>query len=706
MASRQASGGSKVTDKTLARPRTNALAAFWSAHGRMLAVLWACSLIPYLNSFGGGLPLDNNLAVNADPRIRAATWDNIRTIFTSDYWFTNLGPDLYRPVTTLTYLFNYSVFGNGANPAGYHVFNWLLQAVNVMLVYLLGMAIFEEATLAAFTAVLWAAHPLLTESVTNIVGRADELAGFGVLAGLLLYVRVRDGKSASRGWMLAGLAAAVGVGMFSKENAIAVIAVIALWDLAFPAVVSWKARAQAYAAVAAPIALYFLARWQALSAVNTGSTSPVDNPLIGSAFWVARLTAVKVIGKYLWLFAWPAHLSADYSYNQIPVVADWQGLLALAFCLGAVAAAALCLRWREKRPCAALFFLIGFSFVTLAPVANVFLLIGTIMAERFMYLPAIALAALLAMAIREAARRFAPDRSRAAAVVVGVIALAFAARTLERNEDWLSERALWTASVVAVPNSFKPHMSLARDALDSKNPSLDRAAAEADSAVGIVSSLPDDRNNARPYSTAGEADRRKGDSLPDGPARAKWYQKALAVLLRGKEIDAIDKRNIIRVSAQHGRTVTVAGWGPVYLELGRAYLRLGEPAKAIEELQYGRAIRPGWAFSDEMARAYVQLSDPRRAELTLMEGLIADPSASVLSSRLAGLYGQFEAQSCALRRAGDGSSVDFACPMVHDQFCTAARNISALHANAGSREEAAVTVRTAEEMGCPASLFQ
>jgi hypothetical protein len=671
-----------------------------------LAVLWACSLIPYLNSFGGGLPLDNNLAVNADARIRAVTWDNIRTIFTSDYWFTNLGPDLYRPVTTLTYLFNYSVLGNGAHPAGYHVFNWLLQAVNVTLVYLLGMAIFEEISLAAFTAVLWAAHPLLTESVTNIVGRADELAAFGVLAGLLFYVRVRDGRTSRRGWMLAGLAAAVGVGMFSKENAIAVIAVMAVWDLAFPSAVSWRARAQAYVAAAAPIALHFVARWQALSAVNTGSTSPVDNPLIGSDFWVARLTAVKVIGKYLWLFAWPAHLSADYSYNQIPVSADWRGVLALGICLGGVAAAALCLRWREKRPYAALVFLTGFFFVTLAPVANVFLLIGTIMAERFMYLPAIALAALLAMAIREAARRFAPDRRQAAVVVVGVIALALAGRTLERNEDWLNERALWTASSIVAPNSFKPHMSLARDALDSKSPALDRAVAEADRAVEIVSSLTDSRNNARPYSTAGEADRRKGDSLPEGPARAQWYRKALTVLLRGKQIDAVDKQNIIRVSAQHGRTVRVAGWGPVYLELGRVYLRLGEPAKAIEELQYGRAIRPGWAFSDEMARAYVQLSDPRRAELTLMEGVIADPSAGVLSSRLAALYAQFEAQSCALRGGTGAAPVDFACPIVHDQFCTAARNMSALHANAGGREEAAVTVRTAEEMGCPASLFQ
>ena len=45
-----------------------------------------------------------------------------------------------------------------------------------------------------------------------------------------------------------------------------------------------------------------------------------ENPLVGAGFLVARLTAIKVIGKYLSLFFWPARLSADYSYNAVPLV--------------------------------------------------------------------------------------------------------------------------------------------------------------------------------------------------------------------------------------------------------------------------------------------------------------------------------------------------------------------------------------------------
>ena len=47
-----------------------------------------------------------------------------------------------------------------------------------------------------------------------------------------------------------------------------------------------------------------------------------DNPMARRRILTIRLTAIKVIGKFLWLFVWPAGLSADYSYNAIPLF-DW-----------------------------------------------------------------------------------------------------------------------------------------------------------------------------------------------------------------------------------------------------------------------------------------------------------------------------------------------------------------------------------------------
>ena len=91
------------------------------------------------------------------------------------------------------------------------------------------------------------------------------------------------------------------------------------------------------------------------------------------------------------LLFWPGRLSADYSYNQIPLIhaGDLGALAGVAVCIG-VAAVGIGAFFRNKP----VFFFVGLFFVALAPVCNVFLKIGTIMAERFLYLPALGFAGL------------------------------------------------------------------------------------------------------------------------------------------------------------------------------------------------------------------------------------------------------------------------------------------------------------------------
>ena len=133
--------------------------------------------------------MDNAAIIGQDPRIRSATAQNLAAILDGGYRYNNPNVGLYRPLTTFSYLVNYALLGNASRPAGYHWVNLALHGVNVALVYALGITVFAEATPAFTLAAIWGLHPVLTESVTNIVGRADLLAAFGVLAGLLCYVK-------------------------------------------------------------------------------------------------------------------------------------------------------------------------------------------------------------------------------------------------------------------------------------------------------------------------------------------------------------------------------------------------------------------------------------------------------------------------------------------------------------------------------------
>ncbi len=419
-----------------------------------MLLLWTLVFAAYSDSFQSGLVFDNAGVIARDPRIQEATARNVGRIFGEGYWYINPDSGLYRPLTTLSYLVNYSVLGAGVSPGGYHWINLALHEVNVALVYALGLLVFGQPPLALALGALWGVHPLLTESVTNIVGRADLLAAFGVLAGLLCHVRGSAATGRAKYVWLGGLVTAQTIGLFSKESAAVLPGVLLVYDLTLGARGEWRDRVPGYAVLVLPFAAFFGAR----STLHTHLVvSFAENPLVGAGFWTGRLTAVKVIGKLLWLFVWPARLSPDYSYNSVPLfgwgAAGWgdaQTLLALAVCVGAVA---LAIRfWRTHTR---LVFFILFFFIALAPTSNLVLIIGSIMAERFMYLPSVALAGCAVMALGPLW-----ERKREAWIGLGVVCLLLAGRTYARNLDWRDDLSLWTSAASICPQGARPHNNL------------------------------------------------------------------------------------------------------------------------------------------------------------------------------------------------------------------------------------------------------
>jgi hypothetical protein len=168
---------------------------------RDLTILLALVAVVYANSFRAGFTLDNDFFILGDERVHAASAANVRRILSEDYTAPRFVTGVYRPLTTLSFLFNYAVLGGADDPVGYHLLNLLLHFGNTVLVYLLALAIVADAWSALFVAALFAAHPIATEAVTNMVGRGDLLAAGSVLAGMLMYLRSIDARAgrASRG---------------------------------------------------------------------------------------------------------------------------------------------------------------------------------------------------------------------------------------------------------------------------------------------------------------------------------------------------------------------------------------------------------------------------------------------------------------------------------------------------------------------------
>ena len=671
-----------------------------------ILALWALVFLAYSNSFRSGFVFDNAWVILEDPRVHAATAGNVARVFSESYANQS---SLFRPLTTLSFLVNYAILGNTRQPAGYHWTNLGLHAANTALAFCLGMLLFQgmgatRHIAAVGLAAIWAVHPILTESVTNIVGRADLLSGLGVLAGFLCHCKAEEAAGGRRlAWLLTLMAAAT-VAIFSKESGIVLVAVMAIYDCGF-APRRLRKLVAGYACLIPPFLIFFFLRARALSGEAVAGFPFTDNPLAGAGFWTGRFTAVEVIGKYLGLLVWPGRLSCDYSYGQIPLVnwrfdslGVWKAAAALAVCIAALAAAAI--SYRRRKP---LYFFIAFFFATLAPTANMVFLIGSVMAERFLYLPSLGFAGCLVWGIFTAAGR--PSvRARLPIIVgliaVGLIVVAFAGRTYRRNFDWTDDRSLWASAARVSPNSYKVRIHLASAVVDTKGEGIDLAVAEADRALAILDPLPDDRNQAQPYSIAGFLYRGKGDFLANEHSR-EWYQKSLDVLLRGERIDRSQFERTRGRNERQGSATPAAGWYPLYLEMGDTYLRLGQPRQAAETFEYGLRIGLAPEIFADLSAAYREMKDMEQAEITLIEGLLVDPGYSRLVSDLIKLYRQNATQSCAIRRSGGKIGPNFECPMVHKQFCAASRNLTRRYSEMGKASVASSTAaRAVSEFGC------
>src|SRR4051812_31152266 len=109
----------------------------WTSRRHLIVGLGLClvTLAAYSNSFGAGFVMDSRGLILQDARVHAATAENLDLILGHTYWWPYGESGLFRPLTTISYLFNYAMLGGGESPAGYHWLNLLLHMGNALMVY-------------------------------------------------------------------------------------------------------------------------------------------------------------------------------------------------------------------------------------------------------------------------------------------------------------------------------------------------------------------------------------------------------------------------------------------------------------------------------------------------------------------------------------------------------------------------------------------
>jgi protein O-mannosyl-transferase len=571
----------------------------------VMAALGLLALVPYLNALRAGFTFDDVPMVRDNP-LATHGIDPVGALTSTFFGHT------YRPLTLLTFALNHSLVPG--NPAAFHAVNLFLHAGVTVLVFVLASWLLESPLSAAVAAALFAVHPVHTEAVTGIVGRAELLAAlFGLLA-LLGAARAdaeadRQRRTAWQGGSLVCFALA----LLSKESAVSVVPLIFLLRVTLRKesvrTGLWReARCLDWVPYVVCAALFAVTRFWVVGSMTVDKITPIDN-ILAFVPWTARLrSAIGVLWDYFGLLNVPLRLAGDYSYAEVPVIDSWSDGRLLGGVALIVGAAVVCVR--NRRPAVTLATL--WPFVALAMTANVFFVIPTVKAERLLYFPSVGLVLLGGYACERlvAVRRY---RNLAVAALCVVVAL-LAARTWVRNWDWRDNVAFSRSLVEAAPDNAKAHYNFGVALLGEG--AYDSAITEFRRTLEIwpwpAAAL-----------AAGMAAQRKG-RVDDAVV---WYQKALQLMPAFEQAH----RSLCGLLWKNGRFADAATacrrglrYDPVDADLlkglGESLLRGGDPERGADVLQRSLALN---VRDRELRAQLARLAVP--AASTRMDGGVGKP---------------------------------------------------------------------------------
>lgn len=467
-----------------------------------------CALVPYANALRAGFAFDDWIQIWGHPAFRNGI----------DWWAVLAAPlfpgDLYRPLTVATFAWDFALAGRQA--WWFHAVNLALHAAVTLLVAATAGRLFRSARVAWLAGALFAVHPVHTEAVTGVVGRAELLVALCGFLALLAAEQAIIAKSARayRGWMAASLLSFL-CALFAKENALVWLPLILLYRIArrhegWAASLRREVRSLDWVAYAACVAVYLFMRFLVVGPVPPGAgVDFADNVLAHVPAPMRVLTALAVLTESVSQFVFPLVLSADYSYPQVVPVASlsdprvWLGLMLI------VAAVATFVVRRDSLGYAAIF-----PLLALALTANLLFPIGTVRAERLWYLPSAGLCWLAALGLSAVISD--PPRRLAVGLALLLLGL-YAVRTWVRNEDWRDQPTLFAATARDAPHSSKAQKNHAVE--------LQRAGEHAQAAAAYLRAwqlYPRDEGAAFGLATAYEHLSRFDEALT-------WYDRALEI---------------------------------------------------------------------------------------------------------------------------------------------------------------------------------
>ena len=472
---------------------------------------------------------DDEQYITQNPLLRGPDWTGI---------FTQPVVSNYHPVTILTLAFNYSL--SGLDPTSYLVVNLLLHLCNTALVfYFIWLMSGKKILVAAFTAIVFGIHPMHVESVAWMSERKDVLYTFFFLLSLIQYwyfLTNRKNKNLVYCFVFFALS------ILSKPAAIILPFILLLLDY-------WKGRSFTKRTIIEKIPFIIVSIVFAIITVKIQSKTAIAG-LDFYPLWTRFFFATYTSMMYLVRFFIPYPLSAFHPFPE---------KLGLITYLSPVFIAALIVFLWIKRKNKLLVFSFLFFIINLVLVLQVVSIGGTLLAERYTYVPYISIGFLLGMLLY-GNENSTSNKRWVSFLIPAIVLIVFAYLTFQRTKVWRNSDTLWTDVLKEYPTTAVPRTNRANYLLwESGKP----------------------ENKAREKEIIQRAIEDCNEAIKHHPDHAKGYENRQNLYLKlGKDSLALaDATSLINV--QPGNRLG-------YYVKGLAFFRLNRPDSALK--YYNRTL--------------------------------------------------------------------------------------------------------------------
>lgn len=442
--------------------------------------------VVYSNSTWNGFVSDDHSVIEHNPVLQRDALSIFSRIDTTTE--TQLLP-YYRPITYLTFWLELRL--HGLNASLMHIFNIFLHSINAVLVYILFRLFFKDSVMALFGGLLFAVHPINSETVNFLSGGRNTL--LATMFSLCTYLLHRLSVDKKSGYHFAVLGSfSLLAGLFSKESALMVLPFVVFLEV--EAVLNNREKVNASLLRLFPYLftsiVYLFMRWKTLSAlgIQKGIIPGMGNEGLKGYYVIPDLASrlmdnIYAIPKYMELLISPYAMSPrhivpqDLNLHIMPLLIGWLFLLSIIIWL--------IIKFRDRIT----LFGLSWAFIFWLPVSGLFFFSSVNMAERFLYAPLIGIWLVIANVVRNS-RILLSNRYAKAMVVLILITLSIL--TMKRNVDWRDDLTLFTRLVQQYPENQYGHFNLAAAYIGRRAAGdIEQAERELDIAISLDPELQD-----------------------------------------------------------------------------------------------------------------------------------------------------------------------------------------------------------------------